>query len=603
MQTNISPLFDFGKVQRWRAQCEGTHGDCCTERYSENLANQLDSLLLVDVVSGNLVTMPTSTRFVALSYVWGNTTMLKCVQDNVDTLKQDGVLFNEPFRSALAATIRDAFTAVKRSGERYLWVDCLSVTQDSGMEEMDKILRAMAHIYASAEFTIVAAQGETADSGLPRVNIPSIEIDDIYEARNSSMSGYPSHSRWARRGWTFQESLFSRRLLVFHKTVSWICGRHIRLEQEHPASENSAGSSTWPIERPHLGVPMGIMSLIPNKPSLGRWGMIVENFSSRELTYEQDHVRALAGATQAMSTTFPGGLYKGLPLFFFDIALLWQPSASLQCRYGEPSWSWQGWMGAVDCLSPWDPFYAGLYRKTGSSTDWMAMATLRPLATWSFKCENEHHVIEVDELNGFYSYQALRHTPERALPRGWKRHSHPQGDYFSDDSYATTGFRYSYPRPTVNKSWTGAALPSTATLSCTAPAAMVTLGVQLFSDPSVFSLMHNELGIGCLTINSVDRHVQPGDRCRLVAISWSEIHDFERVYEHSQFADYFLALQIGSADDESGSSREREDQDNDFYNVLWVDEQDGISYREGLGMVSRRFWDGLGAQIASLELA
>jgi hypothetical protein len=83
---------------------------------------------------------------------------------------------------------------------------------------------------------------------------------------------------------------------------------------------------------------MGMMSLIPDKPSLGRWGMIVENYSSRNLTYEEDISRALAGATQVIAATFPGGLLQGLPVFLFDIALLWQPRSTLKRRpTREPS--------------------------------------------------------------------------------------------------------------------------------------------------------------------------------------------------------------------------------------------------------------------------
>jgi hypothetical protein len=72
--------------------------------------------------------------------------------------------------------------------------------------------------------------------------------------------------------------------------------------------------------------------------------MLVENYSMRALTYENDNGRAFAGAAEIMSSTYPGGLLHGLPIFFFDIAILWHPKNSdLTRRPGQPSWSWTGW--------------------------------------------------------------------------------------------------------------------------------------------------------------------------------------------------------------------------------------------------------------------
>lgn len=605
---DTASLFDFRKVKGWRAECEATHGECCNNRYSDELAKQLDSILLVDVTYGNLTLLPTSTRFVALSYVWGNVAVLKCVRGNIDKLKEPGALFREPFRSALPGTILDAMHAVEASGERYLWVDCLSIVQDSEAEEMATVLKAMARIYASAEFTIVAAEGENADSGLHRVlkdRMKSAATETVYEACDDEGSGYPWHSRWASRGWTFQETLFSRRLLIFDKAVSWVCGRHIRLEQAPiPTLENETTPVVWPSERPHLGVPMGLMSLIPRNPALGRWGMIIENYSSRDLTYEQDHDKALAGATEVMSSTFPGGLYQGLPLFFFDIAILWQPRANLERRHDEPSWSWKGWRGPVDCLSPWDPFYPGVYRKSGVSTDWMAAATIAPVAKWAFEIGDDQQSPEPMYMNGFYEYQEMRSKSACVLPPGWQRRAHPDGDYFIDSNYESTGFQYSFPLPNVAAIPSDARPPTTSIINCTAPVVTTTLGMELSFNrsPSMYQIAHEKTHIGFLTVNSYDEDVQPGDSCKLVVISRGEIRDMQRARDHLILADHFVALNSTLCHNKDSDYPESNGEDNDFYNVLWVEERNGISYRKGLGVVSQRGWDRLGAKVTTIKL-
>ncbi|KAJ4299950.1 hypothetical protein N0V90_005198 [Kalmusia sp. IMI 367209] len=599
------------KMMRERASTENEH---------LTPAQQLDTLNLVDTIGGHLVTLPTSTPFIALSYVWGNVTTLKAERNNIKQLREHGALFREPYASALPDTIRDAMHVVRASGERYLWVDCLSIVQDAEKEEMDRMLKAMARIYASAEFTIVAAKGDNANYGLRGAGGPSqdretsaLKADLIKDGRN----GFPWLSRWASRGWTFQETLFSRRLLVFNTGLSWVCGRHIRLE-ELDGSDDVITSGTnetiiWPTERPHLGVPMGMMSLIPDKPSLGRWGMIIENYSSRNLTYEQDISRALAGATEVMSATFPGGLHRGLPLFFFDIALLWQPASNLERRRGEPSWSWTGWKGRVDCLSAWYPFFASVYRRSSSYTDWIAMAPLRSLATWRLPSTDDTQTVNNKDFNGFYNYQAIRSIENDTPPTGWTRHSHPQGDYFTDLHFAKTGFQFAFPLPTKDQFEQSPRILSSSILLCTAPIATLSLSSAMISpsqetlaqlrhdtQPTVFSLMHHNASIGSLVVHSsAEFEALAGRSCRLIAISEGELVDFNRAYEHPLLAYYFVSQ--GWHDEEVFNSLP-DLEDRRFYNVLWIEHEDGLAYRKGLGMVSKRHWDALGAKVETVKL-
>ncbi|KAI4954356.1 hypothetical protein J4E91_002069 [Alternaria rosae] len=381
----------------------------------EALAQRLDHLKLVDVISGSLAIIPTSSpiSYVALSYVWGDVPMFKAKSSNIKSLLQPGALYDKDNGMILPDTVRDAIYLVEALGERYLWVDCLSIVQDADAEDIDHTLRAMAHIYASADFTIVAADGNDARHGLRGVGGASTKRVASLTSCSHLQSAYPDDSKWASRGWTFQESLFSRRLLIVGATVSWMCGRRewqegvdvIKFTEGVQDLENVH----WTVERPHLGVPMGMMSLIPKVASLGRWGMLVENFSSRELTYEKDTRAAFAGATEIMGATFPDGLLHGLPTFFFDITLLWLPQSYPLRREGEPSWSWTGWKdGVIDCLSAWYPFYATIFRNSDDASDWVPIATLKSVAKYRIA-----NAADGDDVvfNGFYQYQAFRELP------------------------------------------------------------------------------------------------------------------------------------------------------------------------------------------------
>jgi len=73
----LGSTIDLDIIKGWRQECQSHHGDCCNERHSEALAVHLDNLILIDVELQCLVERPISTTYVALSYVWGRTPMVK----------------------------------------------------------------------------------------------------------------------------------------------------------------------------------------------------------------------------------------------------------------------------------------------------------------------------------------------------------------------------------------------------------------------------------------------------------------------------------------------------------------------------------------------
>jgi len=103
----------------------------------------------------------------------------------------------------------------------FLWVDALCIEQDS--QNIHIYLNMMNAIYSAAYLTIVAASGVDSWTGLPGVmpnlretSQPSITIRGI-----GIVLALPEFAQtvivspWARRGWTFQEQLFSNQLLIF----------------------------------------------------------------------------------------------------------------------------------------------------------------------------------------------------------------------------------------------------------------------------------------------------------------------------------------------------------------------------------------------------
>ncbi|PVH95825.1 HET-domain-containing protein [Periconia macrospinosa] len=647
------------QIHTWCAMCAKDHGACCNDRHSTALSEQLHDLLLVDVIAGCIIKLPSTTRFIALSYVWGMVPTLKCTSDTISTLSTPNALYDPHIEKILPETIRNAMSLVKQLGEQYLWVDCLCVMQDSSADDMSTMLQAMARIYTSAEFTIVAACGDDANHGLQGFSTaaahkaPSNDTNEIERE-----TAFPWESTWASRAWTFQESLFSRRLLIFGESLSWICGRCEWIEGHTiqppatsflPLTNTQPKTPHWPDERPHLGVPMGLMSLIPRVPSFGRWGMIVENYSRRQLRYDTDSTRALSGATQVMTSTFPGGIHHGLPLFFLDIALLWQPQTSLSRRPEQPSWSWTGWKGIVSCLLAWYPHFPGVFRSLGSSQDWVPIAPLKPIARWELPLAESITLSGKETanalVNAFYNHLAMRFDPLLPLPSGWQRHTHRKGDFFTTTltSPNTTinhaAFKFCFPLPSTPHSPLPPLSPSTnQLLTCTTQTFTLHFGRYLTSSPTPSFLSNPDAEIatdeGIRLISLTTPHTypsspttttttdiigvmvvspqfhtlapqfedpdkgmpEPGDACELILLSEFTVENVRWARAYTLFFEFLE----GRGVDGGGG----------FYNVMWVErrkrdiseDEEDVVYRRGVGVVAKGDWDVLGAGMRRVRL-
>jgi hypothetical protein len=123
----------------------------------------------------------------------------------------------------LPQTIEDAMHVTRSLGERYLWVDAFCIVQDNLADKHSQIIH-MDAIYSSAFVTIVAASGSSSDSGLPGVSRSRNGhqvTEDIHGLRFSvplpeyMSTVFDPDLVWNSRGWTFQEKILSKRLLVF----------------------------------------------------------------------------------------------------------------------------------------------------------------------------------------------------------------------------------------------------------------------------------------------------------------------------------------------------------------------------------------------------
>lgn len=337
---------------------------------------------------------------------------------------------------------------------------------------------------------------------------------------------------------------------------------------------------------------MGVLSKNSELPNLSRWGNLIQEFTSRSLTYEQDFEAAFAGATEIIASTFPGGLLHGLPVFFFDIALLWEVGevgSAKARRAKKPSWSWTGWKTIVQCLMPWsayDPVDTALMRPL----DLVAIQILKPVAKWDTGVNLEH-------FNGFYDYLALREDPDAALPDGWQRVEHPEGAFYTHVSNMDDHQAYFYPLPPALPGTQSALTILPTILTCTAPIATLFIGTTVDRIENSFQqvtllFVYRGKSIGSLKPQSYELNPEPwwqlhSRACELVAISETKL-----ARSHCKWMD-----KGDSADDPADESAGLVS----VYNVLWIEWEEGIAYRKDIGMVSKKAWDALKPEVRTFQ--
>jgi len=88
-------------------------------------------------------------------------------------------------------------------------------------------------------------------------------------------------------------------------------------------------------------------------------------YSPRDMTYESDALRALAGICRRVGKAANCRFLEGFPVASFDLYLgFWSQASQLIRRHGFPSWSWAGWKG-----------HLGYPPLSGDKDEWLAANT------------------------------------------------------------------------------------------------------------------------------------------------------------------------------------------------------------------------------------
>lgn len=328
------PKTDFEQLNFWLDECRESHtGSCAKHTELEHISG----MQVIDVYTRGLIPATLDFNYAALSYVWG---------------PGDQGAAQVGFPNPAPKTIEDALEVTKRLGIPYLWVDRYCIRQGREEERHDQISK-MHLIYHNACITIIAAAGNGPKHGIPgirgtpRIPQPHADLDQGFlVATFSHPTSVIKKSKWASRGWTYQEAALSRRRLAFTEYGAYFeCNGFSHSEGIEEPIRRTISKSPRRL-RPRLCG--GISAWSSNHI----WQHI-SDFSKRDLSFQEDRMNAILGIFNALekSGALMGHLW-GIPIPAFQpphflINLMWESEGPLSRNSQLPSWSWTGWIGNI----------------------------------------------------------------------------------------------------------------------------------------------------------------------------------------------------------------------------------------------------------------
>ncbi|UKZ81415.1 hypothetical protein TrVFT333_009187 [Trichoderma virens FT-333] len=303
-------------IRSWIDRCLKYHkGKCQSSSGGVDISSL--SLRVIDVEARCVIKASPNCRYVALSYVWGNAKQVLLKVTNEKAFSRPGGLPN-----GIPATIEDAMALCRMLGERYLWVDALCIYQDSPEDLNTKFdhqasvaeqIRHMDVIYSGAVFTVVNAAASSAADPIPGVRSDSpkrippqpFQIGENLQVVATIADAWDyvsSHSTWDTRGWTFQEKILSKRLLVVTEHFSFfrcpsVLWREDRFEADLFTETTREKTQIWEWEDArglHRAAPRDKDQEMAQK-TLSKYKRLMHNYITRKFTYNKDALLAFQG--------------------------------------------------------------------------------------------------------------------------------------------------------------------------------------------------------------------------------------------------------------------------------------------------------------------
>lgn len=303
--------------------------------------------------------------YASLSYCWGGAQPLQLTRNTLDKLCC-GIGIGD-----LPKTLRDAVRTTVALDLSHIWIDALCILQDDASDVELEISRMP--LYYGANTVTISAESAAActegflDRGSDTFAAGPFEIAFVTELGRGSIQFFQESRNEktapiSRRGWTFQESMLSRRMIAFGESQAvWCCS---------VASTGCGGIfGDLASDEEFLGVSESnfTMAVVLKYSFEDAWDRIVQEYMGRALSVESDKLLAISALASRMvyvalernlSIRYLAGLFVNTSsVMSWARELLWLANPEIAQRpkkYRAPSWSW----AALD--GPWSHLHVFL---------------------------------------------------------------------------------------------------------------------------------------------------------------------------------------------------------------------------------------------------
>ncbi|CCT61514.1 related to tol protein [Fusarium fujikuroi IMI 58289] len=384
------PLSDItaAAIRDWKVRCDISQYEAhiiCSKPSPSFLPTRLIEILrigndqkpCVRLVEGN--SLGEDTEYTALSYCWGGD-LKNCLKEG----NKDSYRTEIPW-DTIPRTIQDAILTSHKLGIGFIWVDSLCIIQDSKGADKEIEIGQMTQVYTHAAFTIAARRASDAHTGfLHQRSVPSGTTivkfrGEDGETRQCTLTFEAAERDEDQnfldtRGWTLQEYLLSRRLVIIGTwTTTWSCRKERRGNCDGWSLDRQGGdpfqyNGTWTSSdntvlkgtecldaiaffgtHPESDHPRPEDHLV-----MWEWNRLAQLYTGRYLTKQTDRILAISGLAQIFSPMRGGEYAAGLWVKDLPKTLLWESrSGALYPRPSDqgPSWSWT----AINSTVTWGP--------------------------------------------------------------------------------------------------------------------------------------------------------------------------------------------------------------------------------------------------------
>ncbi|KAL8365994.1 hypothetical protein RB595_004667 [Gaeumannomyces hyphopodioides] len=281
--------------------------------------------------------------YATLSYCWGAppeaATQLTTTKDNIRQ-RLEGIPL-----AIMSRVMQDAVAVCRAINIRYLWIDALCIIQGDRIDWAHES-ELMGKVYHYSHLTICATTSESCNQTfLERSNndcvvfpFRSSERADLQgeemllqrpeEANDGgAWADLPdlTHSRWATRGWVYQEQMLSSRCLVIGSDKLHIsCVERVTSETGHVHEDSARAVLTGAID--------AARQILERQDGAAwqaaeDWGEVITRCTDRSLTDPVDRLPSLAGLAQQFAEALglsPADYVAGLWGPFFPGGLFWR---------------------------------------------------------------------------------------------------------------------------------------------------------------------------------------------------------------------------------------------------------------------------------------